>query len=68
MPLTARRAPFGACPALMTGPVVNSAQLVDLVHELEGGREVHRLAAMDVIKGFGYLWPRLQEPAKVVSA
>jgi hypothetical protein len=42
--------------------------MVDLVHELEGGREVDRLAAMDVIEGFGYLWPRLQELAKVLPA
>ena len=42
--------------------------MVDLVHELEGGGEVERLAAMDVIEGLGYLWPRLQELTKVLSA
>jgi hypothetical protein len=35
--------------------------MVDLVHELEGGRVVDRLAAMDIVEGLGYLWPRLQE-------
>ena len=39
---------------------------VDLVHELEGGGEVERLAAMDVVAGLGYLWPRLQELAEVL--
>ena len=42
--------------ALGEGPVV------DLVRELEGGGEVERLAAMDVIEGLGHLWPRLQAP------
>jgi tRNA(adenine34) deaminase len=42
--------------------------MVDLVHELEDGREVDRLAAMDVIEAFGYLWPRLQEVSKVLPA
>lgn len=42
--------------------------MVDLVHELEGGGEVERLAAMDVIEGLGYLWPRLQELTKVLPA
>jgi hypothetical protein len=41
--------------------------MVDLVHELEGGGEVERLAAMDVIEGLGYLWPRLQELTKSLS-
>ena len=27
------------------------------MRELEGGGEVERLAAMDVIEGLGYLWP-----------
>ncbi len=40
--------------------------MVDLVHEIEGGGEVERLAAMDVTEGLGYLWPRLQELAKVL--
>jgi tRNA(Arg) A34 adenosine deaminase TadA len=35
--------------------------MVDLVHELAGGGEVERLAAMDVVEGLGYLWPRLRE-------
>ena len=48
--------------ALGEGPVV------DLVHELEGGGEVERLAAMDVVEGLGYLWPRLQELTKVLPA
>jgi tRNA(Arg) A34 adenosine deaminase TadA len=42
--------------------------MVDLVRELEGGGEVERLAAMDVVEGLGHLWPRLQELAKVLPA
>lgn len=42
--------------------------MVDLVHELEGGGEVERLAAMDVVEGLGYLWPRLQELTKILPA
>ena len=42
--------------------------MVDLVHELEGGGEVERLAAMDIAEGLGYLWPRLQELTKVLPA
>jgi tRNA(adenine34) deaminase len=42
--------------------------MVDLVHELEGGGEIERLAAMDVIEGLGNLWPRLQELTKVLPA
>ena len=48
--------------ALGEGPMVG------LVRELEGGGEVERLAAMDVVEGLGYLWPRLQELAKVLPA
>jgi hypothetical protein len=40
--------------------------MVDLVHELEDGGEVERLAAMDVADGLGYLWPRLQELTKIL--
>ena len=40
--------------------------MVDLVHELENGGEVERLAAMDVADGLGYLWPRLQELTKIL--
>jgi tRNA(Arg) A34 adenosine deaminase TadA len=40
--------------ALGEGPAV------DLVHELKDRGEVERLAAMDVVEGLGYLWPRLQ--------
>ena len=42
--------------------------MVDLVHELEGSGNVERLAAMDVVEGLGYLWPRLQELTKVLPA
>ena len=42
--------------------------MVDLARELEGGGEVERLAAMDVVEGLGYLWPRLRELMKVLSA
>jgi hypothetical protein len=48
--------------ALGEGPVAG------LVHELEGGGEVERLTAMDVIEGLGHLWPRLQELTKVLPA
>jgi hypothetical protein len=48
--------------ALGDGPIV------DLVHELEDGGEVERLAAMDVTEGLGYLWPRLQELTKALPA
>jgi hypothetical protein len=47
---------------------LGEGQMVDLVHELEGAGEVERLAAMDVAEGFGYLWPRLGELAKVLPA
>ncbi len=46
--------------ALGEGPVV------DLVHELERGGEVERLATMDVAEGLRYLWPRLQELRNVL--
>jgi len=49
--------------ALGEGPVAGR-----LVHELEGGGEVERLAAMDVVEGLGHLWPRLQELTKVLPA
>jgi tRNA(Arg) A34 adenosine deaminase TadA len=42
--------------------------MVDLVHELEDAGEVERLAAMDVIEGLGYLWPRLKELARALPA
>jgi tRNA(adenine34) deaminase len=42
--------------------------MADLVHELEGGGAVDRLAAMDIVEGLGYLWPRLQELAKALPA
>jgi len=35
--------------------------LTDLVHELDDGGDVGRLAAMEVNEALGYLWPRLQE-------
>jgi tRNA(adenine34) deaminase len=44
----------GALRALGEGP------MIDLVHELEDGGEVERLAAMEVDDALGYLWPRLQ--------
>lgn len=42
--------------------------MVDLAHELERSGEVERLAAMDVIEGLAYLWPRLQELTKILPA
>ncbi len=42
--------------------------MVDLVHELTGGRELKRLAAMDVTEGLGYLWPRLRELTQTMPA
>jgi hypothetical protein len=42
--------------------------MADLMHELEDGGEAQRLAAMEVNEALGYLWPRLQELTKVVSA
>ena len=40
----------------------------DLVHELEDGGKVKRLAAMEVNEALGYLWPQLQELTKVMPA
>jgi tRNA(adenine34) deaminase len=42
--------------------------MADLVHELERGDEMERLAAMDVVEGLGYLWPRLQDLTKALPA
>jgi len=42
--------------------------MTDLVHELEDGGEVERLAAMEVSEALGYLWPQLQELTKVMPA
>jgi hypothetical protein len=42
--------------------------MADLVHELEDGGEVERLAAMEVNEALGYLWPRLQELTEVMPA
>ncbi len=42
--------------------------MADLVHELEDGGEVERLAAMEVTEGLGYLWPRLRELTKILPA
>ncbi len=42
--------------------------LIDLVHELEDGGEAENLAAMEVDKALGYLWPRLQELTEVMPA
>lgn len=42
--------------------------MVDLVHELERGGELERLAAMDVADGLGYLWARLRDLTKVLPA
>lgn len=39
--------------------------MVDLVHELQDGGEVERLAAMEVDEALGYLWPRLRELTEV---
>jgi hypothetical protein len=41
--------------------------MVDLVHELEDGREGERLAAMEVNEALGYLWPGLQELTEVIG-
>ena len=42
--------------------------MTDLVHELEDGGEVKRLAAMEVNEALGYLWPQLQELTKIMPA
>lgn len=42
--------------------------VADLVHELEDGGEVERLATMEVNEALGYLWPRLQELTAVTPA
>ena len=42
--------------------------MVDLVHELEGGGEMEHLAAMDVVQGLGYLWPRLRNLTDALPA
>lgn len=41
--------------------LLGEGPVADLVHELENGREVARLAAMEVDEALGYLWPRLHE-------
>jgi hypothetical protein len=41
--------------------ILGEGPMVDLVHKLEGGGEMEHLAAMDVVEGLGYLWPRLQD-------
>jgi tRNA(Arg) A34 adenosine deaminase TadA len=46
---------------------LGEARMVDLVHELEGGGEAQRLAAMEVNEALGYLWPRLQELTEVMG-
>ena len=46
--------------ALGDGPVV------DLARELAGSGEVGRLATMNVAEGFAYLWPRLEELARIL--
>jgi hypothetical protein len=38
------------------------------VHEMEDGREVERLAAMEVDEALEVLWPRLQELTGVLAA
>jgi tRNA(Arg) A34 adenosine deaminase TadA len=40
--------------------------MVDLVRELDDSGEVEHLAAMNVADGFGYLWPRLEELARIL--
>jgi len=42
--------------------------MADVVHELEDGGEVERLAAMEVNEALGYLWPRLQELTELMPA
>jgi len=42
--------------------------VVDLVRELERDGTVERLAAMDVIEGLGYLWPRLCDLTAILAA
>ncbi len=39
--------------------------MTDLVHELEDGGEVERLAVMEVDEALGSLWPRLEELTEV---
>jgi hypothetical protein len=41
--------------------LLGEGPMVSLVHELEDGRGVEHLAAMEVNEALGYLWPRLQE-------
>jgi tRNA(adenine34) deaminase len=41
--------------------LLGEGPVADLVHELEDGREVERLAAMEVDEALGYLWPRLRK-------
>ena len=48
--------------------LLGEGPVADLVHELEDGREVERLAAMEVDEALGYLWPRLQELTRVLAA
>jgi hypothetical protein len=48
--------------------LLGEGPVVDLVHELEDGREVERLAAMEVDEALGYLWPRLQKLTGVLAA
>ena len=48
--------------------LLGEGPVADLVHELEDGGEVARLAAMDAAEGLGYLWPRLQDLARVLPA
>ena len=42
--------------------------MTGLVHELEDGGDVGRLAAMEVNEALGYLWPQLQELTEVMPA
>jgi tRNA(adenine34) deaminase len=48
--------------------LLGEGPLVDLVHEMEDGREVERLAAMEVDEALEVLWPRLQELTGVLAA
>jgi tRNA(adenine34) deaminase len=42
--------------------------MIDLVREMQDSGEAERLAAMEVVEGLGYLWPRLGELARVLPA
>ena len=48
--------------------ILGEGPMVDLEHKLEGGGEMGHLAAMDVVEGLGYLWPRLRDLTDALPA